>query len=94
MSFSTTPFRQAYDFLKRNAAKAAGAGRMGRSGPRLRTVSPKLPVDIILSTGRLARLESSSEVFGKLEGRERWPIPGSKTIPQCGCRNSAPLGAI
>lgn len=80
---SVTPFQQAYDFLKRNAPEKrlvlAGWGGVARHFEHLHQ---KLPGDIIFSClSDSLGWDPVSEAFGKLEGRERWPIPWLEDDP-------------
>ena len=81
---SVTPFKQAYDFLKRHAPEKrlviSGWGRC-RAAFRL-FPSRTLPEDIIFSSlNDNLGWDPVSEEYGKLEGRERWPIPWLEDDP-------------
>jgi hypothetical protein len=80
---SVTPFRQAYDFLKRNAAeKRLVLGGWGGVARHFEHFHEKLPMDVIFSClSDSLGWEPVHEVFGKLEGRERWPIPWLEDDP-------------
>jgi hypothetical protein len=74
---SVTPFRQAYDFLRRHAPDKrmviSGWGGVARHFAHFHKA---LPEDIIFSSlNDDVGWEPVSEAYGKLEGRERWPIP-------------------
>ena len=80
---SVTPFQQAYDFLKRHAPKKrmvlAGWGGVARNFEHLHK---SLPGDIIFSClNDSLGWDPVHESFGKLEGRERWPIPWLEDDP-------------
>lgn len=74
---SVTPFRQAHDFLKRHASQKrlvlAGWGGVARHFEYLHR---SLPGDVIFSClNDSLGWDPVHESFGKLESRERWPIP-------------------
>lgn len=80
---SVTPFRQAYDFLKRNAPGKrlvlAGWGGVARHFEHLHT---SLPGDVVFSClNDSLGWDPVHESLGKLEGRERWPIPWLEDDP-------------
>jgi hypothetical protein len=80
---SVTPFKQAHDFLRRHAPKKrlvlAGWGGVVRHFPSLHQ---RLPDDIIFSAlSDTLGWEPVNKEFGKLEGRERWPIPWLEDDP-------------
>src|SRR5208282_3429124 len=80
---SVTPFKQAYDFLKRHAPKKrlviSGWGGVVR---HFAYFHKALPEDITFSslTDNLG-WDPVSEEYAKLEGRERWPIPWLEDDP-------------
>ncbi|MDR3674280.1 MAG: hypothetical protein P4N24_02240 [Acidobacteriota bacterium] len=80
---SVTPFMQAYDFLRRHAPDKrlviSGWGGVTRNFAQFHKA---LPEDIIFSslTDNLG-WDPVSEEYGKLEGRERWPIPWLEDDP-------------
>ncbi len=80
---STTPFAQAHAFLKRNAPKKrlvlAGWGGVARHFEHFHKA---LPEDVIFTClSDTLGWDPVHEVFGKLEGRERWPIPWLEDDP-------------
>ena len=80
---SVTPFQQAYDFLKRNAPKKrlvlSGWGGVAR---HFEHFHKNLPGDIVFSClSDSLGWDPVHEVFGKLGGRERWPIPWLEDDP-------------
>ena len=80
---SLTPFLQAHDFLRRQAPKkrlvVSGWGGVAR---HFGYFHEKLPGDIIFSClSDSLGWDPVHEVFGKLEGRERWPIPWLEDDP-------------
>lgn len=80
---SVTPFKQAYDFLKRHAPEKrlviSGWGGVVR---HFATFHRQLPEDIIFSAlSDNLGWDPVSEEFAKLEGRERWPIPWLEDDP-------------
>ncbi|MBS1871981.1 MAG: hypothetical protein JSU00_02115 [Acidobacteria bacterium] len=82
-SFSVTPFLQAYDFLRRHAPKKrlvlGGWGGVARDFDQFHK---KLPMDVVFSClSDTLGWDPIHEVFGKLEGRERWPIPWLEDDP-------------
>jgi hypothetical protein len=83
MSFSVTPFQQAYDFLKRNAPdKRLVLGGWGGVVRDFEQFHRKLPLDIVFSClSDTLGWDPINESFGKLEGRERWPIPWLEDDP-------------
>jgi hypothetical protein len=83
MSFSVTPFQQAYDFLKRHAPqKRLVLGGWGGVVRDFEQFHQKLPLDVIFSClSDSLGWDPIHEVFGKLEGRERWPIPWLEDDP-------------
>jgi hypothetical protein len=80
---STTPFLQAHDFLRRNAPKKcmilSGWGGVARN---FEYFHKKLPGDIVFAClNDSLGWDPVNEVFGKLEGRERWSIPWLEDDP-------------
>jgi len=80
---SVTPFKQAYDFLKRHAPEKrlviSGWGGVVR---HFQQFHKALPEDIVFSSlGDNLGWDPTSEEYGKLEGRERWPIPWLEDDP-------------
>ena len=83
LPLSVTPFLQAHDFLKRHAPKKrmvlSGWGGVARNFEYLHK---KLPGDVIFAClGDSLGWDPTHEVFGKLESRERWPIPWIEDDP-------------
>ena len=81
LSFS--PFKQAYDFLKRHAPEKrmviAGWGGVVR---HFEAFHKAMPEDVVFSAlSDTLGWDPINEVFGKLEGRERWPIPWLEDDP-------------
>jgi hypothetical protein len=80
---SVTPFAQAHDFLRRNAPKkklvVCGWGGVAR---HFADFHKRLPGDIVFAClSDSLGWDPVNEVFGKLEGRERWPIPWLEDDP-------------
>jgi hypothetical protein len=80
---STIPFMQAYDFLRRHAPQkrlvVSGWGGFVR---HFLDFHQKLPGDVIFSAlSDQFGWDPLREEFGKLEGRERWPIPWLEDDP-------------
>ena len=80
---SITPFAQAHDFLKRHAPQKrlvlAGWGGVTRN---FESLHQRLPEDIIFSAlSDSLGWDPVNEAFGKLGGRERWPIPWIEDDP-------------
>ncbi|MCJ7504329.1 MAG: hypothetical protein MUP80_14905, partial [Acidobacteriia bacterium] len=80
---SVTPFRQAYDFLKRHDPQKqlviSGWGGVVR---HVAAFHRQLPKDIVFSSlSDNLGWDPVSEEFAKLEGRERWPIPWLEDDP-------------
>jgi hypothetical protein len=80
---SFTPFKQAYDFLKRHAPEKrmviSGWGGVVR---HFESFHKAMPEDVIFSAlSDTLGWDPINEVFGKLEGRDRWPIPWLEDDP-------------
>jgi hypothetical protein len=80
---SVTPFKQAHDFLRRNAPKKqlvlAGWGGVVRN---FQSLHQRLPGDIVFAAlSNTLGWDPVSEEYGKLESRERWPIPWLEDDP-------------
>lgn len=80
---SVTPFLQAHDFLRRHAPRkrlvVSGWGGVARN---FEDFHRRLPGDIIFSClNDTLGWDPVHEVFGKLEDRERWPIPWLEDDP-------------
>ena len=80
---SVTPFVQAHDFLRRHAPKKrlvlSGWGGVAR---HFADFHRRLPGEIIFAClSDSLGWDPVHEVFGKLEGRERWPIPWIEDDP-------------
>jgi hypothetical protein len=80
---STTPFLQAHEFLRRHAPKKrlviSGWGGFVR---HFVDFHRQIPGDVIFSSlSDQLGWDPVSEEFGKLEGRERWPIPWLEDDP-------------
>ncbi|HXX22621.1 MAG TPA: hypothetical protein VEO19_05665 [Terriglobia bacterium] len=80
---SVTPFKQAYDFLRRHAPEKrlviSGWGGVVR---HFAYFHKALPEEIIFSSlNDNLGWDPVSEEYGKLEGRERWPIPWLEDDP-------------
>jgi hypothetical protein len=80
---SVTPFKQAYDFLKRHAPEKrlviSGWGGVAR---HFAYFHKALPEDIVFSSlGDNLGWDPVSEEYARLEGRERWPIPWLEDDP-------------
>jgi len=81
--FSTTPFKQAHDFLRRHAPEKrivlSGWGGVAR---HFAYFHKELPGDIIFSSlNDNLGWDPVAEVYGKLEDRERWAIPWLEDDP-------------
>jgi hypothetical protein len=80
---AVTPFKQAYDFLKRHAPEKrlviSGWGGVSRHFAHFHKA---LPEDIIFSSlSDNLGWDPVSEEYGKLQARERWPIPWLEDDP-------------
>ncbi|HYK88324.1 MAG TPA: hypothetical protein VE398_06120 [Acidobacteriota bacterium] len=80
---SVTPFLQAHKFLQRHAPQkrlvVSGWGGVAR---HFESFHQRLPLDIIFTClSDSLGWDTVHEVFGKLEGRERWPIPWLEDDP-------------
>ena len=80
---SVTPFKQAYDFLRRNAPNkklvVAGWGGVVRN---FQSLHQRLPGDIVFAAlSDSLGWDPVSEEYSKLESRERWPIPWLEDDP-------------
>ncbi|MGO8792562.1 MAG: hypothetical protein ACLQVL_34960 [Terriglobia bacterium] len=80
---SVTPFKQAYDFLKRHAPdKRMVISGWGGVVRHFAYFHKALPEDIVFSSlNDNLGWDPVSEEYGKLEGRERWPIPWLEDDP-------------
>jgi hypothetical protein len=80
---SVTPFKQAHDFLKRHAPdKRMVLSGWGGVVRHFAYFHKSLPEDIIFtSLNDNLGWDPVSEEYGKLEGRERWPIPWLEDDP-------------
>lgn len=81
--FSVTPYKQAYDFLKRHAPEKrlviSGWGGVVRHFAQFHQ---QLPMDVIFSSlSDNLGWDPVSEEYGKLGERERWPIPWLEDDP-------------
>lgn len=80
---SVTPFLQAHDFLRRNAPNKrlvlSGWGGVSRHFEHFHRALPGDVVFACLSDS--LGWDAVNEAFGKLEGRERWPIPWLEDDP-------------
>jgi hypothetical protein len=81
--FSVTPFLQAHDFLRRHAPqKRMVLGGWGGVVRDFAQFHQKLPLDVVFSClSDTLGWDPIDEIFGKLEGRERWPIPWLEDDP-------------
>jgi hypothetical protein len=80
---SVTPFLQAHGFLRRHAPEkklvVSGWGGVSR---HFESFHKRLPMDIVFAClSDSLGWDPINEVFGKLEGRERWPIPWLEDDP-------------
>jgi hypothetical protein len=83
LPLSVTPFLQAHDFLRRHAPNkrmvVSGWGGVARN---FEDFHKRLPGDIVFSClSDSLGWDPIHEVFGKLEDRERWPIPWLEDDP-------------
>jgi hypothetical protein len=80
---SVTPFKQAYDFLKRHAPdKRLVISGWGGVVRHFTYFHKALPEEIIFSSlNDNLGWDPVSEEYGKLEARERWPIPWLEDDP-------------
>jgi hypothetical protein len=80
---SVTPFKQAHDFLKRHAPdKRMVLSGWGGVVRHFAYFHKSLPEDIIFtSLNDNLGWDPVSEEYGKLEGRDRWPIPWLEDDP-------------
>ena len=80
---SVTPFRQAYDFLRRHApTKRLVISGWGGVVRHFAYFHKTLPEEIVFSSlNDNLGWDPVSEEYGKLEGRERWPIPWLEDDP-------------
>ncbi|MFN7993128.1 MAG: hypothetical protein U0Q18_05985 [Bryobacteraceae bacterium] len=80
---SPTPFLQAYDFLRRNApGKKMILSGWGGVVRHFEYFHRKLPQDVVFtSLNDSLGWDPVNEAYGKLEGRERWPIPWLEDDP-------------
>jgi hypothetical protein len=80
---SVTPFKQAHEFLRRNAPNKqlvlAGWGGVVRN---FQSLHQRLPEDIVFAAlSNSLGWDPVSEEYGKLGSRERWPIPWLEDDP-------------
>jgi hypothetical protein len=80
---SVTPFRIAHEFLRRHAPKKRLVlGGWGGVARHFEHFHRSLPEDVIFTClGDSLGWDPVHEVFGKLESRERWPIPWLEDDP-------------
>ena len=80
---SVTPFIQAHAFLRRHAPdKKLVVSGWGGVSRHFESFHKRLPMDIIFAClSDSLGWDPVSEVFGRLEGRERWPIPWLEDDP-------------
>jgi hypothetical protein len=80
---SPTPFLVAHDFLRRHAPdKRLVVSGWGGVARHFQDFHRKLPGDVIFSClSDTLGWDPINEVFGQLEGRERWPIPWLEDDP-------------
>ena len=76
-SLSVTPFLQTHDFLRRHAPKTRLVlSGWGGVSDHFEDFHKRLPMDVVFAclNDRLG-WDPVAGAFGKLEGRERWPVP-------------------
>ncbi len=80
---AATPFLEAHDFLRRHAPKKRLVlGGWGGVARHFASFHRRLPGDVIFSClSDSLGWDPVHEVFGQLEGRERWPIPWLEDDP-------------
>ncbi len=80
---SVTPFKQAYDFLNRHApGKRLVISGWGGVVRHFQYFHKALPEDVVFSSlNDNLGWDPVSEEYGKLESRERWPIPWLEDDP-------------
>jgi hypothetical protein len=80
---SVTPFLQAHDFLRRHAPdKKLVVSGWGGVSRHFESFHKRLPMDIVFAClSDSLGWDPVSDVFGKLEGRDRWPIPWLEDDP-------------
>ena len=83
LPLSTTPFLQAHDFLRRHAPNKrlvlSGWGGVAR---HFEYFHQKLPGDVVFSClSDSLGWDPIHEVFGKMDGRQKWPIPWLEDDP-------------
>jgi hypothetical protein len=80
---SATPFLTAHDFLRRHApSKRLVVSGWGGVARHFADLDKRLPKDIVFSClSDSLGWDPVHEVFGALEGRERWPIPWLEDDP-------------
>lgn len=73
---SATPFKRAYDFLRRHASdKQLVVSGWGGVAWHFETLHRELPGDVLFSClSNMLGWDPVHESYAKLEGRERWPI--------------------
>jgi hypothetical protein len=83
VELSVTPFRQAYDFLRRHAPdKRLVLGGWGGVVRNFEHFHRSLPEDVIFTAlSDQLGWDPVHEAFGKLGSRERWPIPWIEDDP-------------
>jgi hypothetical protein len=80
---SVTPFLQAHDYLRRHAPdKKLVLSGWGGVSRHFESFHKRLPMDIVFAClSDSLGWDPVSEAFGRLEGRERWPIPWLEDDP-------------
>jgi hypothetical protein len=80
---AVTPFLQARDFLRRHAPdKKLVVSGWGGVSRHFESFHKRLPADIVFAClSDSLGWDPVSEAFGRLEGRERWPIPWLEDDP-------------